>query len=201
MAQMAPGWRPRTADEFLAGAEHRDRRYEFAEGEVYRLAGVSQSHSRIQVNLASALVPALRHGPCRLHLGAMSVRVGEFVYLPDVMVACGPSGNDHVEQRPCLTVEIVSPSTERTDRREKAAVYQQVPTLESYVIIAQLERRVDVWRRNPDRSWTRDELRGNESVTFGCAGISMTLDEIYENVEFPLTEARLRLLMEEPVLI
>jgi Uma2 family endonuclease len=59
-------------------------------------------------------------------------------YYPDVMVACGPDpGDPYVESEPCLVVEVVSSSTEQTDRREKLAAYKRMPGLEAYLIDSQ----------------------------------------------------------------
>jgi Uma2 family endonuclease len=70
---------------------------------------------------------------------SVKLRVADdVIYYPDVMVACGPEGDDPlVEDDLCLVVEVVSRSTETTDRREKLAAYKRMPGLEAYLIFSQ----------------------------------------------------------------
>ena len=49
-------------------------------------------------------------------------------------------------QLPTLIVEVLSPSTETIDRREKKMNYLQVQTLEEYVLVAQERREVTLFR-------------------------------------------------------
>ena len=63
------------------------------------------------------------------------------------MVSCHPTG---VQRQfvllPTLIVEVLSPSTETIDRREKKMNYLQVQTLEEYVLVAQERREVTLFR-------------------------------------------------------
>jgi Uma2 family endonuclease len=112
----------------------------------------------------------------------VKLRVAEdVIYYPDVMVACGPEGEDPlVEDDSCLVVEVVSPSTETTDRREKLAAYKRMPGLRAYLIVAQ------------DRTWVEHHLRGEDNVchrgdlvddgrfSVPYPDTTLTLAEIYE---------------------
>ena len=78
-------------------------------------------------------------------------------------------------------MEVLSPSTERTDRCEKALNYREIPTLEQCVLIAQhksevtLHRRSEVWRA---RVLTQpDALLELRSIAF-----ALPLGRIYEGV-------------------
>lgn len=46
-----------------------------------------------------------------------------------------------------LIIEVLSPSTERYDRDEKFAHYRRIPSLASYVLISQEERRLEVFSK------------------------------------------------------
>ena len=76
---------------------------------------------------------------------------------------------------------MLSPSTERIDRREKALSYRQIATLEEYVLIAQdrpcieFQRRCDDWR--PTLATSLDSV-----ATFRSIGLSLPLRQIYEDV-------------------
>ena len=67
------------------------------------------------------LADAAEGGPCRVYFSDMKLRVADdLFYYPDVLVACEPD-DTYTEDEPCLVVEVASPSTGTTDRREKLA--------------------------------------------------------------------------------
>ena len=114
-------------------------------------------------------------------------------YYPDVMVACGaPPDDPYVETAPCVLVEVLSPSTRRTDRREKGSAYRAIDSLEAYVIVYQPERRIEWYARDATtREWRVADLVGNGVITFPCppgpdgAPVTMTFDEVYAGVDVP----------------
>jgi len=82
---------------------------------------------------------------------------------------------------PTVVIEVLSPSTENTDRREKKMSYQQIATLEEYVIVAQDRREVTVFRRANE--WVAEVFTADDArVEFRSLGQGMTLAEIYEDV-------------------
>ena len=82
---------------------------------------------------------------------------------------------------PTIIVEVLSPSTENVDRREKKMSYQQVSTLQEYLIVAQDRREVTIFRRT--ENWIGETHTSAESVIeFRSVQQAMTVAEIYENV-------------------
>jgi Uma2 family endonuclease len=59
--------KPMTLAEYLACEERQELRHEFDGLRVIAMAGGTAAHSAIQGNLAAALIPRLRGGPCRFH--------------------------------------------------------------------------------------------------------------------------------------
>jgi Uma2 family endonuclease len=49
---------------------------------------------------------------------------------------------------PSVVVEVLSRSTEQRDRNERFLVFQQLDSLEEYVLVSQDERRIEVRRRS-----------------------------------------------------
>jgi len=108
----------------------------------------------------------------------------DVIYYPDVTGACGPEGEDQiVENNPCLVVEVASPSTETTDRREKLAAYKRMPTLEAYLIVSQDRRWVERYLRGEDSLWHRGGLVDDGRFSIPCPETTLTLAEIYEGLE------------------
>src|SRR5207342_470144 len=66
-----------------------EARYEYVDGYVYMLAGVTADHSTISINLTSILHSLLRGNPCRVYNSDLKVRLSQrrIVY-PDATVSC-----------------------------------------------------------------------------------------------------------------
>ena len=95
----------------------------------------------------------------RVHERRETAVAQDVVYYPDVLVACGPAPDDpYVESEPCLVVEVASPGTETTDRREKLAAYKKIPSLGAYLIVAQDRQRIERHWRGEDGVWRRGDL-------------------------------------------
>jgi Uma2 family endonuclease len=116
------------------------------------------------------------------------VRETSLATYPDGSVVCGPVDVQQVLRNgkvigeaitnPTLVVEVLSDSTETYDRGEKLAHYMRLPSLKEYVLVAQSERRVEVFRRPPGRGhWEHEVARPGESLTL--AGHPISVDEIY----------------------
>jgi Uma2 family endonuclease len=175
-----------SVEEYLQFEELSSTRHEYVGGELFAMTGATKRHNVISLNVASALLAHLRGGPCRTYVENVKVRLTvereEIFYYPDVTVACGPQDLERVFLTdPKLVVEVLSPSTERTDRCEKALNYREIPTLEECVLIAQHKSEVTLYRRSEDwraRILTQpDALLELRSIAF-----ALPLGRIYEGV-------------------
>jgi Uma2 family endonuclease len=177
-----------SVEEYLRMERASPVKHEYVGGELYAMVGASKRHNRIAFNIAQKLDGAAVGGRCRVYLSDVKLRATERVfYYPDVMVACGPEGGDpYVEDAPCLIVEVASPSTEATNRREKLYVYQQIPALRCYLIVQQDQRRVDRFWLDPANGWCHaihTPENGALHVPVPCPEASISLDEIYARLE------------------
>jgi Uma2 family endonuclease len=192
---------PMTVEEYFDFEEGSPIRHEYVEGEVYAMSGVTRRHNDIAGNIYIRLRTAARGSQCRVQMSDVKLRMGRVIYYPDVMVACGPEPRDErIEDAPCLVVEVLSPSTEKIDRREKLMIYKRLRSLGAYLIVDQEQRRVDRYWRERGGEWRREAIDEQGTIPNPCeplGGISLTLDEIYEGVRLPSPEERLRLREEE----
>lgn len=173
------------ADDYLQGELKSDIRHEFVNGEVYAMAGAGEAHNLIAGNVFSRLRGAARGGACRVFVSDMKVRVAAWnaFYYPDILLTCDPSDTQsYFKEHPCLIVEVLSPSTEGIDRREKMLAYRTLPSLREYVLVAQDARLVEVYRCGEDGAWSVETLGEGDLLRLECAGVTMTLDEVYEDV-------------------
>src|SRR6185436_17648180 len=139
-------------EEYLQGERLAEVRHEYVNGQVYAMAGASDDHNRIAGNIFAALHAALNNTRCEPFINDMKVRIpptfADVFYYPDVIVACTPKDNaKYFRERPTVIFEVISPDTERIDRREKVLSYRQIPTLRAYVIVEQDRMAVTVLHR------------------------------------------------------
>ena len=183
-----------TIEEYFHLEEQSTVRHEYLDGEVRAMSGVTRQHSRITMNVGARLWAAARGGPCRVHQAEVMLRIERVVYHPDVMAACGPEPDDpRVELAPSVIVEVLSPTTERTDRGEKAMTYRGLPSLTTYLIIEHDRRWVERQWRTPNGPWQREIVTDAGAVAIASPSLTLTLDEIYEGVTMPSPTERLRL--------
>lgn len=172
--------------DYLAGEPISEFRHEYIGGEIHAMAGASEEHNAISGNLFAALLSHLKGRRCRAFIHDMKVRLqiagDDIFYYPDVMVACDPRDTDRYFKRfPTVIVEVLSPETERTDRREKFLSYQQIETLEEYVLVAQDKSEVTIFRRA--NQWRPEIVRAaGESLQLPSLGFELTLNDLYDGV-------------------
>ncbi|NJM52017.1 MAG: Uma2 family endonuclease [Blastocatellia bacterium] len=96
-------------------------RYEYVDGEIFAMAGASDNHERISMNLSRILSNHLLDSICEPFANNIKVRVRNNVYYyPDILISREQNPeNPYFRNNPILIIEIVSKSTERIDRREK----------------------------------------------------------------------------------
>ena len=176
-----------SVEDYLEGEEISEIKYEYIEGVVYAMAGTSQNHSRITGNTFNALFNYLRNSPCETYSENIKVCTHEEVfYYPDILVTCeGEFKNKYYCEEPILIIEIISPSTAQIDRREKLRAYQQMPSVQEYVIVEQEKISVEIHRRQPDGRWiTYFFTRTDTEFTLESVDLTLELAEVYRRVVF-----------------
>lgn len=176
-----------SVEDYISGEEISEIRHEYLDGVVYEMAGASQNHNRIIRNLLNSLTNHLRNSPCEPFSENIKVRVNEEVfYYPDVLVTCeGNFNNPYYSEHPILVIEVISPSTAQTDRREKLRSYQQMPSVHEYVIVEQDLISVEIHRRQPDARWiTYYFTRQDIEFTLESVDLTIQLEEVYRRVNF-----------------
>ena len=157
---------------------------EFVAGEVYAMAGATARHNRIALNVATRLDAATRGTPCEVFMADMKVRVEAHraFYYPDVLLAGEPGAAQPLYRgRPCLLVEVLSPSTAGIDEREKWHHYRDIPTLRHYLLIDSESRQVRL-RTRAGADWLEQTLAEGERMTLSCGPVwlELGLEEIYD---------------------
>lgn len=178
---------PLSFEEYLQLEREAETKHEFVAGFIYAMAGASETHNRISGNAFYHLRTAARGGPCGVFMADMKVRIEtrDSCYYPDVSVVCDPGDDDaYVKRTPCIIIEVLSDSTEATDRREKRVAYQTLPSLRYLLVVSSRERRVDYFVRNENEEWEAAVLGADEQLSLTCDNLDavLDLDRIYEDV-------------------
>ena len=175
-----------TVEEYLEGEPHAELRHEFIAGVVYAMAGTSLDHNLIAGNVLTALRQHLAGKHCRVFMSDVKVRLkiadDDIFYYPDVMVGCDPRDTEKFYLRhPKIIVEVLSETTERTDRREKLLSYMRIDSLETYVLVAQDKAEVTVLQRG--KNWQAEIFKGRtQSIHLDSIAFTLPLSAIYEGV-------------------
>jgi Uma2 family endonuclease len=180
---------PLSEDEYLHLEARSPVRNEYVSGEIFAMTGGTLRHNAIAGNLFAALHAHLRNTPCRAFMNDVRVRVAKAkaYYYPDLLVSCAREGTTmdmasaEVEDA-VLIVEILSQSTEATDRREKLVGYRTLASLVEYVLISQDQTRVEIHRRRGDIGWEKIEYSDGETVEFSSVKLSIGMRDIYDGV-------------------
>jgi Uma2 family endonuclease len=179
MARARP--HPWTVDDFLAFEAEEPERYEFVDGIVRMMTGGSAAHSAIPGNPFAEFRAAHRAGPCRVDVDDLKVVTAPAVMYPDNSVICRPlAPDDDRVPDPTVVVEVLSPTTETHDRIRKWREYQTIASLQHFVVVAQSERRVEVYSRE-EAGWQLVVVeRPEDTVVLEAIGASIPLEAIYE---------------------
>ena len=188
MEAEAPAPTRMTVKEFFAFAGTQEGKYEFHDGEVLAMSGGTPKHAFLENRLGTMLDLGLRGSPCRAFGSSMYVavdRAGAYVH-PNRSIVCGDlevdpevaGGLAVLNAR--VVLEVLSVGTERYDRGDKFKLYEQIPTLEEYLLISQHQPEVQSFLRQPDGTWNLAFFRGLDAVAkIRCLPLEIPLAELY----------------------
>lgn len=173
------------AEDYLATERAAEYRSEWCNGVVIRMAGASQEHIDIVDNLTFGIRSGLSDRTCRTATHDLRVKTSTSYVYPDVVVTCG---NRVYSDTDCLTnpqviIEVLSPSTEKSDRGWKLREYRTIPTVQEIVFVHQDQPIVELYSRLDDTRWLHDiYLSLTQTLTLESLGVAIPLAAIYENV-------------------
>jgi Uma2 family endonuclease len=176
-----PAHDPISEQAYLQGELLAETRHEFMNGQVYTMAENSDNHNLLSLNVASELRFKLKDIPCRTFMVEMKVKVGVDFFYPDVMVVCQQDNvSNYYKTTPVIIVEVLSKSTRRIDKINKRLQYQQIPSLEEYVLIEQDSAEIEVFSRQ--NHWQSAYYYLGDEITFTSLDVTVRVEDIYHQV-------------------
>ena len=174
-------------EEYLALEEHGSVRHEYAAGQIYAMSEPLRRHKLVAGNVFAAVHVHLRGKPCRAYMEKERVhieaRAADYFYYPDVVVGCGemPDDEEDLVEEYRLVIEVMSRSTGRTDRLEKAFIYRESPSIQEIVLVSQKPALITVYRRAED--WAPVVLTSLEqALELQSIDFALPLQQIYEGL-------------------
>ena len=177
-----------SVDDYLLGEQQTDIKHEYLDGQVVAMGGASRAHGLLVMSLSALLLPAARQKHCQLFAADMKLRLdhdgASYFYYPDLVLSCDPADRDPLFVRtPCLLVEVLSPSTERIDTREKLLAYRLLPSLREYLLLRQDTLHAELYQRGGDGGWTHQRLtQPDDAFSLLCLQASVSLRYIYADI-------------------
>lgn len=161
-------------------------KHEYLDGEVFAMAGASETHDTLAGSVFMALRNHLRGGLCSVFISGkkLQVEADDAFFYPDVFVTCAESdrAHSHYKAAPSLVVEVLSPTTSAYDRGEKFAAYRKLPSLREYVQVDTKRPSVDLFRRGDSGHWVLYPYEAGHTVEFASVGLSVPVERLYEDV-------------------
>ncbi len=171
-----------SVEDYLEGEKSSEFRHEFIDGEVYAMAGVSKNHNRLNRRLLDAIEKKLKGTDCESFFVDVKLQVKKLnrFYYPDLVVVCDEdTESEYFITKPRIIVEILSPSTAGTDRREKMFAYQEIDSLQEYLMIDQDTQFAELYRRRDDGLWSWIIFESGEDLELESVGFTMPMAELY----------------------
>lgn len=180
--------------EYFEIEKNSDIRHEFTYGNVIAMGGASERHNAIASNINAEIQQHFKRNSilsCKTYTSDMRTRVvDQLYYYPDVVAACNIRLEiiDNLETlvNPLLVVEILSRSTSRFDRETKFRHYQQIDSLNYYLLVYQNEIQVALFTKQDDNNWTTQNYTNLEDIIELplMSNCRLLLSDIYWNIQF-----------------
>lgn len=173
-------------DEYLVLESNSDIKHEWIDGIIYAMSRGTPEHGR----LSAAMVWALRQtGDCRVYSSdtLLYIESAQHSTYADATIVCGAMLTRGAKDKngrslgeaitnPRVVVEVLSKATEHRDRNERFALFQQLDSLEEYVLVSQDERRIEV-RRRSGKDWATETRGAGETIRIH--GLDIAVDTVY----------------------
>jgi Uma2 family endonuclease len=176
-----------TAADFLIWDETQSLRHEYFHGEVFAMAGGSDNHATVILNVATAIRHHLKGTPCRVFMQDVKLQIenANCYFYPDVFVTCSERDAQQrlIKSEAKLVVEVLSPSSTAFDRGYKFEAYRSLPTLQEYVLIDPEAQTAEVYRRSANEEWILRAFAVGQALMLHCVDLTISAAVVFADVE------------------
>jgi Uma2 family endonuclease len=176
-----------TLAEYLRWEDGTDKRYELIGGFPVAMAPPARAHGMLCARLAGVIDPVLRsRRPCSVQTeaGIVPPDRNDTFFVADLAVTCSRyQRGEQFLKEPILLVEILSPGTERHDRRIKVPAYRTIDSVSEILLIDSESIYAEILRREGDR-WITELVRGQDSVlALSSVDLQIPMADLYDGID------------------
>ena len=165
-------------------------RNEYHDGYIVPITSATENHGRIVSNMVFLLQNCLRNTECDVFASDRPIysKACNRVFYPDVMSVCGErkyyehSKNVKATVNPSVLIEVISPSTQYTDKSIKLRCYRRFSSLKQYVTIEQDFIFIEIYEQDETGRWTA-KIYDEENDKIQLDDCVIDVKEIYHKVE------------------
>lgn len=179
-------------EDYLTMEEVSPVKHEYFNGEIFQMAGASENHNSIAMNVSSELHQQLKKRQCKVFQNDMRLYIekeGIYVY-PDIMVVCGQTELKRYKSlenllNPILIIEVLSDSTADFDKGRKFEHYRTIESFKEYLLVSQKTKQIMRYTKQNDGSWNLMDFIGDSTeIELSSIECSLNTSDIYDKVEF-----------------
>ena len=179
-----------TLEDYFELDKNAEGNFEYFDGEIFEMSGVSPEHATIEVNLISKLNPVAGKRGCRVFPANLRIKVPVLptYRYPDLSVVCGETVFEEIQGLQCLVnpiliVEVLSESTEFYDRGEKYRQYKSIESFREYLLVSQTDKFMTLFQKHNERFWLQSDYVAGETLHLNTLDFELNIDEVYQGVE------------------
>jgi Uma2 family endonuclease len=185
-----------TLEEYLHREEHTIDKHEFYNGQIIKMANSKFYHNLIGSNTVYIIKKAFESSQ---NDNYMVLGDSQKVYIeaenaavyPDAIVICEKpefyKGMESMIVNPLVVIEILSKSTVKYDQTDKFSLYKLLPSFKEYVLIDSRKPAVETRFQVEKDLWRfTNYTDSNSLIQLQSIGISISMEDIYKKVEFPV---------------
>lgn len=179
-----------SVDEFLIWSLDQEDRYELVEGHpVKMMAGASNYHDVIAVNVILSLGNQLRGTPCRVATADTAVRTRiRSARRADATVTCEPPSPDSYEAAaPRLVVEVLSRSNHGVPWQRKLEEYRRREGLQYILLVDSRRIAATLLTRSGVTCEPTDYDALVDTIALPDIGCTLVMSDLYAGLDFPET--------------
>ena len=177
-------------EEYFEFDKNAEGNFEYFNGEVLEMSGVSVEHSSIELNLALLIAPRARELGCQAFSANFRVKPASVLTYryPDLTVACGKAEFVDISGLQCLAnpvliVEVLSDSTEQYDRGGKFREYKSIETFQEYLLVSSTTVSVTLIQKRDERFWFHSDYVAGETFHLNTLDLDIAVEDLYQGLD------------------
>lgn len=177
-------------EEYFRLLAESDVKLEYHGGEIVAVAGAQPRHNLVSANLIFLLKLCSRKTNCLILSSDQIIAVPsceKFVF-PDIVIVCKKPSFSKNKQgldgltNPEIIIEVLSDSTEISDRNEKFDCYKTIESFREYVLVSTNKQKVEVYKKITQNEWLVNTYY-NEADQVLINECKLLLKDIYEQTD------------------